>query len=56
MIMLAILDIKANNKDGNNFCREIEVTPGEYDNLCRITREVNERAGQACINVYPYKI
>lgn len=50
--MKVILDIKANNKDGNNFCQTLEMTPQEYDNLLRIVREVNARADQQCLGTY----
>ena len=54
--MNIILAIKANNKDNNSFCKEIDVTQAECDNLCRIAREINETAGQTCVNVYIHKI
>jgi hypothetical protein len=54
--MNIILAIKANNKDSNSFCKAIDVTQVECNNLCRIAREINETAGQTCINVYIHKI
>lgn len=37
--MKVIVTIKRHNKDANVFCKEIEMTPQEYDNLKDISRD-----------------
>lgn len=54
--MKVIVTIKRNNKDANTFCKEIEITPQEYDNLKEIVIEVNHRAGQECLSAYIHQI
>ena len=54
--MKVIVTIKRNNKDANAFCKEIEMTPQEYDNLKEIAIEVNHRAQQQCLSAYVYQI
>ena len=54
--MKVIVTIKRNNKDTNVFCKEIEMTPQEYDNLKEIAIEVNHRAKQDCLSVLIYQI
>jgi hypothetical protein len=55
--MKVIVTIKRNNKDANDvFCKEIEMTPQEYDNLKEIAIEVNHRAEQGCLSAYIHQI
>ena len=54
--MKVIVTIRRNNKDANVFCKEIEMTPQEYDNLKDIAIEVNHRAEQECLSVYIHQI
>jgi cell division protein ZapA (FtsZ GTPase activity inhibitor) len=54
--MKVIVTIKRNNKDANVFCKEIEMTPQEYDNLKEIAIEVNNRAEQVCLSAYVHQI
>ena len=50
--MKVIVTIKRHNKDANGFCKEIEVTPLECDNLKEIAREVNYMTDNECLSVY----
>ena len=54
--MKVIVTIKRHNKDANPFCKEIEMTPQEYDNLKEIAIEVNHRAEQGCLSAYIHQI
>ena len=54
--MKVILNIKRHNKDAKAFCKEIEITPQEYDNLKAITIEVNHKTGDECLSVYVSQI
>ena len=54
--MKVIVTIKRNNKDANIFCKELEMTPQEYDNLKEIGREINYRSGQECLSAYIHQI
>ncbi len=53
--MKAILNIKRHNKDANAFCKEVIMTPQEYDLLKEIAIEVNHRAGNDCVSVYVFE-
>ena len=54
--MKVIVTIKRHNKDANPFCKEIEMTPQEYDNLKEIAIEVNHRAEQGCLSALVHQI
>lgn len=54
--MKVIITIKRHNKDANAFCKEIEMTPQEYDNLKEIAIEVNHRSEQECLSVYIHEL
>lgn len=54
--MIVIVTFKRGNKDAKIFCKEIEMTPQEYDNLKEITRTINSKAGEECASAYVYKI
>ena len=54
--MKVIITIKRHNKDANAFCKEVEMTPQEYDNLKEIAVEVNHRAEQGCLSAYIHQI
>ena len=54
--MKVIVTIKRNNRDANVFCKEIEMTPQEYDNLKEIAIEVNHRAEQECLSAYIHQL
>lgn len=54
--MKVIVTIKRHNKDANVFCKEIEMTPQEYDNLKEIARLVNFKAESECISAYVHQI
>ena len=54
--MKVILNIKRHNKDVNAFCKEVDMTPQEYDLLKEIGIEVNHRAGNECLSVYVIQI
>lgn len=54
--MKVILTIKEGNKAEKNFCKEIELTPQEYDNLKEIARKVNALQGQECVTAYVHQI
>ena len=54
--MKVIVTIKRNNKDANVFCKEIEMTPQEYDNLKDIARLVNYKAKSECMSAYVHQI
>ena len=54
--MKVIITIRRHNKDADVFCKEIEMTPQEYDNLKEIAIEVNHRAEQGCLSAYIHQI
>jgi len=54
--MKVILTIKEGNKAEKNFCKEIELTPQEYDNLKEIARKVNALQGQECVTAYVHQV
>ena len=54
--MKVIVTIKRHNKDENVFCKEIEMTPQEYDNLKDIARLVNYKAKSECVSAYVHQI
>ena len=54
--MRVILNIKRHNKDANGFCKEVDMTPQEYDLLNEIASEVNHRAGNDCISAFVFEI
>jgi len=54
--MKVILTIKEGNKAKENFCKEIDLTPQEYDKLKKIVRRVNTMQGQECVTAYVHQI
>lgn len=54
--MKVIVTIKRNNKDANIFCKDIEMTPQEYDNLKEIARLINYKTENVCISAYVHQI
>ena len=54
--MKVIVTIKRGNKDINAFCKEIDMTPQECDNLMGIVREINQKAQEECISAYVHQI
>lgn len=54
--MKTIVTIRRGNKDANTFCKEIEMTPQEYENLKKISIAINSKAGEECVTAYVYQI
>ena len=54
--MKVIVTIKRGNKDANAFCKEIDMTLQECDNLIDIVREINHKAQEECISAYVHQI
>lgn len=54
--MKVILTIKRGNKDANAFCKEVDMTPQECDNLMGIVREINRKAQEECASAYVSQI
>ena len=44
--MKVIVTLKAGNKAVENFCRDMEMTPQEYERLKDICRAINSKAGE----------
>jgi hypothetical protein len=54
--MKVIVTIKRSNKDANAFCKEIDMTLQECDNLMNIVREINQKTQEECISAYVHQI
>ena len=54
--MKVIVILKAGNKAAENFCREMEMTPQEYERLMDICRAINSKAGEECASAYIHQI
>lgn len=54
--MKVIVTIKRYDKDANVFCKDIEMTPQEYDNLKDIARLVNYKAKSECVTAFVHQI
>ena len=55
-IMKVIFTLKAGNKAAENFCRDMEMTPQEYERLKDICRAINSKAGEECASAYIHQI
>ena len=54
--MKTIVTVKRGNKDANLLCKEIDITPHEYDNLKEISRIINSKLGEECFTAYVCQI
>ena len=54
--MKVIMTIKDGNKAEHNLCRDIEMSPQEYDFLKEVCRNINQKTGEECITAYVYQI
>lgn len=54
--MRVILTLKAGNKAETNFCRDLEMTPQECDQLKDICQAINDKVGEDCASAYVYQI
>ena len=54
--MKAIVTVKDGNKAEKSFCRDVEITPEEYDILHDVFLHIRQQTGQDFCSVYIHEI
>ena len=52
MMLTVILTIKNGNRASDNICREIDMTPAEYDYIKECARNIEALSGQQFVSAY----